>query len=377
MRSFAEPVLVLDAHLRHSLAVVRSLSRAGVGIVALSHTTNHPVRWSGSRAKCVALDLQAPDALPRIVEILHSEGIGAVIPSALLGNEFLCRHRETLEPIVKAPYNDLEQFEILSQKDRTIALAQELGVPCPRSFSYHGPDSLPEILASLEFPVVFKSTVDQGTVRYAHNADELKRIGEEFVADNASLMAQGLYPVVQEYIEGDGHGFYGLGVDGDVRCYFMHKRMHEVPPSGGPSAMAMSWYDDDLMELGLRFFKATRWNGPAMVEFKKSRRDGRYYLIEVNPKFWGSLALGVAAGVDFPRHLLEILSGADVSTRPGDYRRDFVYRWLTMDLAHSVQARAIPRFLGDFFRPSVHDDFEWRDPLPSLVLFLQGVRRFF
>jgi hypothetical protein len=48
-----------------------------------------------------------------------------------------------------------------------------------------------------------------------------------------------------------------------------------------------------------------------------------------------------------------------------------------MDLEHSVQARAIPRFLGDFFRSDVHDDFDWRDPLPSLVLFLQGVKRFF
>src|SRR6202000_289676 len=95
-------------------------------------------------------------------------------------------------------------------------------------------------------------------------------------------------------------GFFGLGRRGRVVAYFMHRRLHEVPPSGGPSAMAMSWRDPRLMDLGERFFAATEWHGPAMVEFKRARRDGQYYLIEVNPKFWGSLDLSIASGVDFP-----------------------------------------------------------------------------
>lgn len=35
-----------------------------------------------------------------------------------------------------------------------------------------------------------------------------------------------------------------------------------------------------------------------MVEFKRSRRDGELYPIEVNHKFWGSLDLSICAGVD-------------------------------------------------------------------------------
>jgi predicted ATP-grasp superfamily ATP-dependent carboligase len=37
-----------------------------------------------------------------------------------------------------------------------------------------------------------------------------------------------------------------------------------------------------------------------MVEFKKDQRDGRFKLMEINPRFWGSLNLAIQSGVDFP-----------------------------------------------------------------------------
>jgi hypothetical protein len=46
--------------------------------------------------------------------------------------------------------------------------------------------------------------------------------------------------------------------------------------------------------------KAARLDGVAMFEFRVDRRRGRHVLLEVNPRFWGSLPLAVAAGADFP-----------------------------------------------------------------------------
>ena len=39
-----------------------------------------------------------------------------------------------------------------------------------------------------------------------------------------------------------------------------------------------------------------------MLEFKFFK--GNYYLIEANPKFWGSLDLAIASGVNFPLILI-------------------------------------------------------------------------
>jgi len=37
-----------------------------------------------------------------------------------------------------------------------------------------------------------------------------------------------------------------------------------------------------------------------MVEFRVDARDGTAKLMEVNPRFWGSLQLSILSGADFP-----------------------------------------------------------------------------
>ena len=43
-----------------------------------------------------------------------------------------------------------------------------------------------------------------------------------------------------------------------------------------------------------------------MVEFKVDPRDGIPKLMEVNPRFWGSLQLAIVSGVDFPYLILKM-----------------------------------------------------------------------
>jgi predicted ATP-grasp superfamily ATP-dependent carboligase len=78
----------------------------------------------------------------------------------------------------------------------------------------------------------------------------------------------------------------------------MHRRIREYPITGGASTAAESFYDPALRDLRLTLLRALNWHGVAMVEFKKDQRDGTHKLI--NAKFWGSLDLAIAAGVDFP-----------------------------------------------------------------------------
>ena len=64
-----------------------------------------------------------------------------------------------------------------------------------------------------------------------------------------------------------------------------------------------------VMELGLSLLKSLNWVGIAMVEFKVDPRDGIPKLMEVNPRFWGSLQLAIVSGVDFPYLILKMARG--------------------------------------------------------------------
>jgi predicted ATP-grasp superfamily ATP-dependent carboligase len=111
-----------------------------------------------------------------------------------------------------------------------------------------------------------------------------------------------------------------------------------------------------------------RWNGVAMVEFKRSDADGRLYLMEINPKFWGSLELALVSGVDFPGLVIEELGGPPALQLPRKSKVRF--QWvLNGELMHCFErVRDLPATIRDLFRSRT--DLRWSDPLPNVVQLL-------
>src|SRR5208283_2488478 len=125
--------------------------------------------------------------------------------------------------------------------------------------------------------------------------------------------------VIQEFIQGEAYGFFALYRRGRIVASFMHKRIREVPPTGGPSSAAESVYDQRLLSLGTRILDHLSWHGLAMVEFKKDSRTHDFRLLEINPKFWGSLDLAIEAGIDFPHLATQMVTMNNVAA-PKPYR---------------------------------------------------------
>jgi protein-tyrosine-phosphatase len=69
-----------------------------------------------------------------------------------------------------------------------------------------------------------------------------------------------------------------------------------------------------------------------MVEFKHDLDSGKWFLIEINGRFWGSLPLAVFCGINFPRFLVVMLL-EDRALFPGVYPTDRFARNLLPDLA--------------------------------------------
>jgi predicted ATP-grasp superfamily ATP-dependent carboligase len=140
--------------------------------------------------------------------------------------------------------------------------------------------------------------------------------------------------MVQERIEGEGHGVFLLIWNGTVRAAFAHRRLREKPPWGGVSTLSESVpLGHEILVKSARLLKALGWQGVAMAEFKRDRRDGRSKLMEVNGRFWGSLQLAIDAGVNFPLLLYRLSRGEDPPTQ-FDYKVGVKSLWLLGDLDH-------------------------------------------
>lgn len=368
-------VLVVDAGVRHAIDVVRSLGKRGIHVETVVKAGKPAASYSRYLAHSHVFPLDGNDMEPSIAfleSLARQNRYDAIIAAGLDGFRILSCGLERLSAYAAVPVSPWPLFAIAEDKADTTLFGERVGVPTPITYYPDGPDDL-ERFRDIPYPVVVKARRGQGHYAYAGNFEELRDVVyPQICGEVADQLAEGVYPILQEFIVGKAHGFYALMNHGDVVAYFMHERIHEVPPTGGPSAMAKSFYDEELIAVGSRMLRELKWHGVAMVEFKKDVKDGQYKLIEINPKFWGSLGLSIATGVDFPYLLTQM--AVDGNARPVEMPRTPVtYQWLSMDIAHSIAVKKPFQWLGFVLR-GTPNDFRLADPLPNVMLLAQGAK---
>ena len=354
-------VLLTDGNFKHTLAAVRSLGRRGARVEVLEKG-----RWSvSSLSRYCAGQVKAPDprdgeAFSRfLADLVARRPYDVLIPVSYASVVQASAARDLIMPKVRMVLPDPGALAIAGHKGRTAELAAELGIPVPRTFQPGSDRDLEEIARTAVFPLVVKGATDAGNLGYARNPGELKSLYRSLAPFD---------PLVQEYIPGEGYGFFALYNRGSARAVFMHRRIREYPVTGGPSSLAESIRDPVLSELGTRLLDRLGWHGPAMVEFKKDRRDGRYVLVEINPKLWGSLDLAIASGVDFPWLICRMAMDGDIEPVT-EYRTGVKFRWVfPEDLFHALTGPGFTgRFLKDFFDPGIRSDIVPGDLLPTVA----------
>jgi predicted ATP-grasp superfamily ATP-dependent carboligase len=142
------------------------------------------------------------------------------------------------------------------------------------------------------------------------------------------------------------------------------------PIQGGPSTLREGVEHLEIKELGLSLLKSLNWTGVAMAEFKVDPRDGIPKLMEVNPRFWGSLHLAIISGVDFPYLILRMARGESFDPVIS-YTIGKRCRWLLFgDILHFLNSphrfHLDPSFFRFFDPDTSYDIISQEDPLPVL-----------
>ncbi len=208
--------------------------------------------------------------------------------------------------------------------------------------------------------------------------------GIEYVAERTQLLpalqrafAAGHQPFVQARLPAEGPGIgVSFLLDGShqVRAGFVHRRLREYPVTGGPSTLRESYTHEQAYADALRLLQDLKLVGVAMVEFKIDTRTGQANLLEVNPRFWGSLALAVDAGVNFPLLWTLMALGEDFAPITS-YRLGHRCRWLLPgDILHFLHNPNRWQLEPSFFRfrapDQTYDIIDPHDPLPILGTIL-------
>src|SRR5579875_1932266 len=389
--------LVMDARLRQSLVTVRSLGRRGKRVAALEVSNlmklsrsvpTFSSRWCQRSYVAPSYERDTEPFLTYLKQWLSNTGAHVLITSSDGTLAVLREHRAEIERYARVALAKEEALEIAVNKDKTLEIAQRLGLGVPRGVNVTNVVEVKEALRDIGLPAVVKPNEswlwgEQQGVRLISQLvttpDEARRAVEELTQHGGSVL-------FQQFLSGRREAMNFIYANGEMYARFAQWAKRTQPPLGGTSVYRQSIaIPDDIGTQAERLVREIELEGYSEVEF---RRDsvGKPYLMEINPRLSASIEVAVRSGVDFPYLLYQWACGERIE-RVEHYRTGVWMRYLKGDIMTTIEAlqqrgrpgvtppvRAILDFWLAFFVPAGYDYLDWQDCMPAIKASIEFTR---
>jgi predicted ATP-grasp superfamily ATP-dependent carboligase len=400
---FKSPALILAGLGTGGYGIMRSLGREGVPVVGIIDRRDDPGRFSRYCRRCYFYSggslggsysysaiLAEDPALCRLLlqrradfeynPVLFATGD----PFALL----LAGFREELAPYYEFHWVPQDKLSRIINKDQMSILCREADILIPKTHITSAQEDLTKSAHDFSFPCIVKPT--------CKSIADFPPDRKNFVADSPHALIDFYrrYPglrgstIWQEIIEGGDENNFVCAVmvqnSGDPAAIFCTRKLRQYPPYGVMS-YGRSEQNEVVMAEALRLVRFLGYRGVASIEFKYQPKDGRYYFLEMNPRWPRYNGYFADAGLNLPYMAYLDLAGiADDRTFPV-HQQNGVYWICALDdwKLHWERRERGRHPLWQWFRSVVEADsyafWCWRDPIPFLVsslhLLSAGVRK--
>lgn len=372
--------IITTARSIKALIITRSLGRRGVRVTTgdqRKHALASLSRYSASSFLYSSPQHSPSEFIAQLVEFTKDNKHEVLIPTHFEDTYIIAQHKSEFEPFIKVPLHDYSSIMQAHDKGFVMQLAEELGIPVPRTIFISDFDELHRQAEKIQLPAVIKLRTGSSSIGISYVRTKEEMVTEYKHCVSRFGLAPENYPLIQEYIPGDGYGVALLFNHGELRAKFTHKRLREYPPSGGPSTYRISVENPEMEEIAIKLLQYFHWHGVAMVEFKLDRRSDKPVLIEINPRFWGSVNQAICSGVDFPYLLYRMAIDGDVEPVLS-YKLGIKTRVLFIDyvtLLHSLwNSKQTFSTMREFFHLCPDDIISTTDPIPALGFLYSGLR---
>lgn len=376
------PVLLLGSDCLTGLQIARILHRRGIAVLGVAGRVGSP--YCRSRAVTRTLTEGVLDDPKALLDPIATEFGARPVVLACTDEHawWLSTHRADLEGLADFLLPDRGVFELLSDKARFYPWIAEQGLlPIPETRIVEHPEEIERAAREMRFPLVVKPPRKSAAWRAVSAGAKVL-----WVADAAELLEAaprlraGAGPLVlQSWISGpdtqsrefsfclDGQGALVAGV--------VLQKLRQWPPGVGTATLAVEVRDDEIVERGLELLARVGFVGPGQLEFKRDVRDGRLYVIEINP---GRAALNFplceASGIEMTERWYRVSAGLPLpAPRAADVSRSGA-RWICWkrDLLAAFAAwrrgeLTLRAWLRSVRGPRWSADVAFDDPVPLIA----------
>jgi predicted ATP-grasp superfamily ATP-dependent carboligase len=309
----------------HALAICRSLGRQGIEVYCGEEAPFAACFFS----KYCTDDFQYPSAseeperfidflVEKVQELKPPDGEPYVLMPVHKETWLIAKHRDRFEPHISVPLTSYENMERTHDKGRLALLAQELGLAIPGTRQFQSLADVYRAIPDLTFPVFLKMRSGAAGIglKKCDTPEELTSNFRRFV--DGYQLAPGQYPLVQDFVPGEDYCYSCLYDHGRKIASMTYHNIRAFPRGTGAGALRETVDLPEADAAATKLLSHLNWHGMAQLDFRRGD-DGRVYLIELNPRFFGGLPQAVAANVDYPHLLFRVACGERVDPPQIDY----------------------------------------------------------
>ena len=277
--------------------------------------------------------------------------------------------RNDLSPDVAVFVPEYTQILAAHDKGKVTEIARELGLPVPPTWEAKGFLAGEFAASILPFPVILKPKQGGGGwgMRKFFTEREFMDALTNEVSDPERFIVQGV-------IDGQLIGVCGICKQGKLLASDSYVSTTVYPLQVGQPTTRESRPIADALQSLERLLQYLNWTGVCEIDFLVEKDTGISYLLDVNPRFWGSIAHNIAAGVNYPYYYCQLALGQE-NFSIGEAVNGIKTRWLGGDMMRmAAEFRAADNKFAYFSHAmrqkisyALCDDWDRRDPLPFLA----------
>jgi predicted ATP-grasp superfamily ATP-dependent carboligase len=384
---YSIPAVILRTPHHGGLGIARSLGRMGVPVYGIDAAQWEPAFASRYCRGRFHLDIgsEPPDLAVAQLQSIARElgGRPVLLPTTDTACIWVAENAGALHQAFRFPAVDVALVRTLCDKNRMQELARKNGVATAHWIAPRSKQDVARFAEEAEFPVMVKE-IGSGRLRsraggskfLAHSARELT----ELYAKAGDPEQPNL--ILQEFIPGEDWMFNGY-FDEHAQCLFgmTGKKIRRFPVNTGVTSLGICLANQTVIRTTTDFMRAIGYRGILDIGYRRDERDGRYKILDVNPRIGCTFRLFAAiGGLDVARALYLDITGQPVP------RPEFAEgrKWLVedFDLFSSFSSwRKGGLSPGDWFRSlaGVQETacFALDDPLPFLMTGVADVCEFY
>jgi predicted ATP-grasp superfamily ATP-dependent carboligase len=360
-----------------ALSVVRSLGKKKISSTVISENP-HAMAFS---SKYCTRRFVSDSSLTIFSELTKDDLVMPILEDQMLS---LARNRNKFQCTMAFPeYTVLEKA---ADKSTVLECARELEIPCPETFFLKNPQKdsaeVESLKENLHFPAVIKPFRGHGGegVSFINSVDPLIGTYAETVRKFGPVMIQEKIPYNERYSVAVIMNF-----DQEIRISCVLRELRYYPVDSGPATFVETIKRPDLVAYAQEILESLDFHGIAELDFINDARRNIPLLMEINPRFWGSLQGAISAGVDFPYQLYTLFKEGDIDKKDdyktgvrtrnvifNDYRR--LHSIMKGDYHINYKITSLIEFL-QFYRDDAYFIFDINDMKPFISLVAGSISR--